>query len=222
MENKRYAQTAVDIGKDTIRVLTRLNETSDIYQKQQQTFNYFLTSALAVLFLSVSHAPVEFSRQVRDEFYMALDLIKRFSAKSYTSKRLWKAIKSLKEIGPKLGVVSRQAIRDPTDPHSSAAVAMAGLAGHKMDDMATFPQYQEVNTAGSSPMDGQQISQELTNLFEKAGGYGNNLFAQTTGQGIDGVSGLVGPPIETTSGPDGFRGMYGHDSKLSAIMGSLF
>ncbi|KAL6718039.1 hypothetical protein ACLMJK_004124 [Lecanora helva] len=222
MENGKYAQTAVDVAKDTIRVLTRLNETSDIYRKQQQTFNYFLTSALAVLFLAVAHAPVEFSRQVRDEFYMALDLIKRFSVKSYTSKRLWKAIKGLKEIGPKLGVVSRQALPNPADPHSSAAVAMAGLAGHQVDERAAFPQYQEVNTAGSSPMDGQQITQELTNLFEKAGGYSNNLFANTSAQGFDGVNSLVTPKIEMPSGPESFCGVYGNDGQLSKIMGNLF
>ena len=222
MENKRYAQTAVDVGKDTIRVLTRLNETSDIYRKQQQCFNYFLTSALAVLFLAVAHAPVEFSRQVRDEFYMALDLIKRFSAKSYTSKRLWKAIKGLKEVGPKLGVISRQAMADPDDAHSSAAVAMAGLAGHQVDEMAAFAQFPDINTAGSSPLNGQQISQELTHLFEKAGGYSNNMFAQTGAPGIDGVNGFAKSQAEMTPGAEEFRGVYGNDGKLSKIMGNLF
>jgi len=221
VENRNYAQTAVDVAKDTIKVLSRLNETSDIYRTQQVCFNYFLTSALAVLFLAVAHAPVEFSRQVRDEFYMALDLIKGFSTKSYTSKRLWKAIKGIKEIGPKLGVISRQALTDPNDPHSSAAVAMAGLAGHQVDEMAAFPQYQDPNTAGSSPMNGQQITQELTHLFEKAGAYGNNLFAQTNGQSTDGTNGLVVHQGEMTSAPEGFRGLYGSDSEFSKMMGKL-
>ncbi len=221
VENRRYAQTAVDVAKDTIKVLRRLNDTSDIYRTQQVCFNYFLISALAVLFLAVAHAPVEFSRQVRDEFYMALDLIKGFSAKSYTSKRLWKAIKGIKEIGPKLGVISRQTLTDPNDPHSSAAVAMAGLAGHQVDEMAAFPQLQDPNTAGSSPLDGQQITLELTNLFEKAGSYGNNLFAQTSGQNMDGANGFMAGQGETTSAPEGFRGVYGSDNEFSKMMGKL-
>lgn len=221
VENRRYAQTAVDVAKDTIKVLSRLNETSDIYRTQQVCFNYFLTSALAVLFLAVAHAPVEFSRQVRDEFYLALDLIKGFSTKSYTSKRLWKAIKGIKEIGPKLGVISRQALTDPNDPHSSAAVAMAGLAGHQVDEMAAFPQLQDPNTAGSSPVNGQQITLELTHLFEKAGGYGNNLFAQTSGQDMDGANGFVVNQRETTSAPEGVRGGYSSDSEFSKMMGKL-
>ena len=222
MEHKRFAQTAVDVGKDTIRVLTRMNDTSDIYLKQQQCFNYFLTSALAVLFLAVAHAPVEFSRQVRDEFYMALDLIKRFSTKSYTSKRLWKAIKGLKEVGPKLGVISRQALADPTDPHSSAAVAMAGLAGHQVDERSAFPPIPDPSTAGSSPLNGQQISQELTHLFEKAGNYGNNMFAQAPPQSLEGVNGYGAPQADMGSGAEGFRGVYGNDGEMSKIMGNLF
>lgn len=221
VENKHHAQTAVDVAKDTIKVLTRLNETSDIYRTQQVCFNYFLTSALAVLFLAVAHAPVEFSQQVRDEFYMALDLVKGFSINSYNSKRLWKAIKGIKEIGPKLGVISRQALTDPNDPHSSAAVAMAGLAGHQVDEMAAFPPYQDPNAAGNSPMNGQQITQELKHLFEKAGGYGNNLFAQSNSHGVDGASDFAGNQGEITSTSVGFKGVYGSDSEFSKMMGKL-
>lgn len=224
MENRQYAQRVVDVAKDTIRVLDRLNKTSDIYRTQQVCFNYFLISALAVLFLAVSHAPVEFSSKVRGEFYMALDLVKGFSAQSPISKQLWKTIKGLKEVGPKLGVVSRQqALTGTNDPHSSAAaLAMAGLAGHQVDEMVAFPQVQNSSTAGSSPMNGQQMSHELQHLFETAGGYGNNLFAQPNGQTRDAVNGFVGPRGEMTSGAEGFSGVYGNDGEFSKIVGNLF
>lgn len=226
VENKKDADTAVNVAKDTIRVLTRLNETSDIYRTQQVCFNYFLVSALAVLFLAVAHAPLNFSSQVRDEFHMALDLVKNFSSKSYISKRLWRTVKDLKEVGPKLGVISRQTtLTNPQDPHSSAAVAMAGLAGHQVDEMAAFPQLQDLNTAGGgSPMTGQQMSRELTNLFEKAGGYVNNMFAQTSTQGLDAVNGFAGGPgsqAEMTGGAEGFSGAYGNDGEFSKIVGGL-
>jgi hypothetical protein len=96
-------------------------------------------SALAVLFLAVAHAPADFNRQVRDEFYMALDLVKGFSTKSYISKRLWNTIRGLKEVGPRLGLPSRPLNMDTNDAHSTAAVAMAGLAGHPVDELAIFP-----------------------------------------------------------------------------------
>ena len=221
MENRGYAQTVVDVAKDTIRVLTRLNDTTDIYRTQQTCFNYFLVSALAVLFLAVAHAPVEFSRQVRDEFYMALDLVKGFSTKSYISKRLWNMIKGLKEVGPKLGVISRQPLTDPDDAQSSAAVAMAGLAGHQVDQMTTFNSAQQPSSLGSSPLDGQQMKDELTNLFEAAGGYGNNLFA--SGQALDGVNGFVAAQGEMgTATTGGISGVYGSEGEFSRIMEYLF
>lgn len=216
MENRNYAQSVVEVAKDTIRVLTRLNQTSDIYRSQQVCFNYFLISALAVLFLAVSHAPVEFNRQVRDEFYMALDLVKGFSTKSYISKRLWTTIKGLKEVGPKLGLVSRPPRPDTIDPHSSAAVAMAGLAGHPVDEMTVFPTHQGLNPLNNSPMNGQQMSYELTNLFEAAGGYGSGVASNA--QAMDGVNGFV----DINPASEGLSGIYGNDGEFSRIMRDLF
>ncbi|KAL1957131.1 hypothetical protein VTO42DRAFT_6274 [Malbranchea cinnamomea] len=218
MENMPYAERVVDIAKDTIRLLTRLNQTSDIYRSQQMLFNHFLVSALAVLFLAVSHAPVEFNRQVRDEFYMALDLIKGFSTKSYVSKRLWKMIKGLRNIGAKLGLFPRTALPESTDPHSTAAVAMAGLAGHPVN---VFPTYRvnPIGELGNSPTNGLQITNELTNLFEAVGGYAG-FFSHTSGsEGINGdfVSGdLHNNPNE------GFYAVLGTEGEFSRIMRELF
>jgi len=172
-ENISYANTVIELAKDTIRALTHLNQTTDIYRAQQVCFNYFLISALAVIFLASSHAPVHFSAICRDEFYMALDLVKGFSNKSWVSKRLWKTIKGLKEVGPKLGL-SQDAIHgingSMEDPHSSAALAMAGLAGHEISGMNNFGQDGVGMPAGngSSPMNGFQMSNEMTHLFEAA------------------------------------------------------
>ena len=220
MENGRYAQTVVEVAKDTIRVLTRLNQTTDIYRAQQVCFNYFLIAALGVIFLAVSHAPVEFSRQVRDEFYMALGLVKGFSTKSYVSKRLWKAIKGLKEVGPKLGVVSRHALTDANDPHSSAAVAMAGLAGHQVDESAIFPQVPGSSPLGLSPMNSLQMSYELTNLFEAAGGNGNLM--QVNPHGTEGMDGFVGQQGEMAPGVEGMPGIFGNEEEFARIMRDLF
>lgn len=217
MENPTYAQTVVDIAKDTVRVLTQLNQASDIYRTQQVCFNYFIVSALAVLLLAVSHAPADFSRQVRDEFYMTLDLVRGFSTKSYVSKRLWKTIKGLKEIGPKLGVVSRQALAEANDPHSSAAVAMAGLAGHRMDEMAVYNVPQDSVGLGSAPMNGQQMSLELTSLFEAAGENGKLTAANVH----DSSSDYSANSGDARKG-EGLSAMYGNDGEFSRIMEELF
>ena len=222
IDNRQAAQTVVDVAKDTIRVLTRLNEATDIYRTAQVLFNHFLTAALGVLFLAVSHAPNDFSDQVRDEFYQALDLAKGFSEHSYIAQRLWKTIKGLKEVAPKLGLAShRTKLTDASDPHSAAALAMAGLSGHAVDDMAAYASVANSDALSDSPFSGQRMSYELTNLFEAAGGPA-------------GMDNLNQPSIE---GPNGhpqqeshaelvqgtaLSGMYGNSGDFSKLIGGLF
>lgn len=208
VEHMEYAQTVVSVAKDTIRILTHTNQTSDIYQTQQVMFNYFLISALAVILLAVSHAPAQFSSQCRDEFYMALDLVRGLSANSYVSKRLWKTIRVLKEVGPKLGLNVRNSTADTADAHSTAAVAMAGLAGHAVDEMAIFSNGRNGHPIGNSP---SSMANDLTNLFEAAGSFSNvmhNGFSLSSGEVV--THGEVLPSV------------FGHEDELSRIMRDLF
>ncbi|RDL41849.1 Uncharacterized protein BP5553_01828 [Venustampulla echinocandica] len=225
-ENHSYATTVVSLAKDTIRALTHLNRTSDIYSTQQVCFNYFLTSAIAVLFLASCHAPVHFSSFCREEFYMALDLVKGFSNKSWISKRLWRTIKGLKEIGPKLGLVS-DVRTEEEDPHSSAALAMAGLAGHEISGIGNgFVQDNgngggisglngsgngNGNGNGNSP-DGFQMSHDMTSLFEAAlGSVGIN-----NGNGGPGNAGAVG------NGNGGYIPMQDGDALGGGVGSNVF
>lgn len=217
-EDRGHAQTVVEVAKDTVRVLTRLNQVSDIYRTQQITFNYFLVAALAVLFLAVSHAPVDFNRQVRDEFYMALDLVNGFSTKSYVSKRLWKTIKGLRKIGEKLGVLARPFGPDSSDAHSSAAVAMAGLAGHPIQDLSMYESMNGGNELGNSPLNGLQMSQELTNLFEAVGAFGNFMPNPSS----DGLGGFVGPDGEIQNTGEGLSGVLGDEGEFARVIRDLF
>ncbi|KAJ5144062.1 uncharacterized protein N7515_002849 [Penicillium bovifimosum] len=217
-EDRGHAQTVVDVAKDTVQVLTRLNQMSDIYRTQQITFNYFLVAALAVLLLAVSHAPADFNRQVRDEFYMALDLINGFSTKSYVSKRLWKTIKGLRMIGEKLGMLARPFGTDSTDPHSSAAVAMAGLAGHPIQDLSMYGPMNGGHELGSSPLNGLQMSHELTNLFEAVGSFGNFIPTTTA----DGLSGFVGSDGEIHNTGEGLSGVLGDEGEFARVIRDLF
>ena len=238
------AQTVIDIAKDTIRVLTHVNQTSDIYRTQQMCFNYFLISALAVLFLAVSHAPAQFSESCREEFYMALNLVRGLSANSYVSKRLWRTIRGLKEVGPKLGLLPTNADSGNTvagastannqiphhrsqslpqmhDAHSSAAMAMAGLAGHPIDESVFFAAHQGANSGKvdmSQPIHTSPngMANELTNMFEAAGGY--PALMGTLGNGF-GDSGPAGGVFASGMG----AGMaWGNEDELSRIMMDLF
>ncbi|KAF2761813.1 fungal-specific transcription factor-like protein [Pseudovirgaria hyperparasitica] len=201
MENIDSANRVVAIAKDTIDVLAHTNQTSDLYRTQQMMFNYFLISALAVLFLAVSHAPARYSDYCRQEFYAALDLVRGLSANSHVSKRLWKTIKVLKEVAPKLGLN----VRNPeADAHSSAAVAMAGLAGHQVNELALFS-----NGVGQGPMSYSPngMANDLTNLFEAAGQYGNGVMNNRGAY-------VLGRPEED--------GGFGQEDELARIMRDLF
>ncbi|PLN80638.1 C6 transcription factor [Aspergillus taichungensis] len=155
------SQTVVDIAADTVRSITRLNATSDIYRLQQVTFNYFLVSALAVLFLAVAQTPAQFSARCKDEFYMALELVKGFSSRSYISRRLWTSLRGLRQLGPQLGLQIQPdgAVEGGAPPLPSAPVAPP---------------------EGGSALDGPQMTRELMEWFEAVG----NLEDQIMGVGV--------------------------------------
>jgi hypothetical protein len=225
--NLQLARTAVVVAKDTISVLTKINQDTDIYRTQQVCYNYFLVQSLAVIFLAVAHAPAEFARETRDEFYAALDLVKGFSTKSYISKKLWQTIRGLREVGEKIGLLARNVQTAPNqdpdvaDAHSNAAVAMAGLAGHPMDELTMYNGSMRSNVPdlGSSPLDGQQLTNELTNLFELAGGYSNYIGASTSGEASNG---FIGPGGDLQTAGDGMNNIFGNEQEFSRILGELF
>ncbi|CAK7227128.1 hypothetical protein SBRCBS47491_006464 [Sporothrix bragantina] len=121
-KNMEQAQKVVDLAKDTIRYLSRLNNSSNLYRRIQVFYHQFLTSAIAVLFLASTHQPVQFSADCREEFYMAMNLVKDMSAKSWVSQRLWRTIRSLQAYAPRLGLQQRE-----EDQHYSAATSMSGF-----------------------------------------------------------------------------------------------
>ncbi|KAL3956251.1 hypothetical protein ACCO45_009097 [Purpureocillium lilacinum] len=168
MSNPQQAQRVVDLAKDTIQYLNHLNSTTNLYRRAQVFYHQFLTSAISVVFLASVHAPVRFSAVCREEFYMALDLVKDLSAKSWVSKRLWRTIRSLKDVAPRFG------LNPDDDPHSNAALGMIGLArGHLHPSpvaqtpfptigMPTPQQTQETQVDHN----GKKIQSELSRIFE--------------------------------------------------------
>lgn len=225
MQYRDHAQTVVDVATDSIRVLTHINQTSDLYRTQQVLFNAFLTSALAVLFLAVAHTPAEFAESVREEFYMALELVRGFSKGSWISRRLWKTIRVLKEVGPKLGLTSKD--NEPgqdhpqseLDPSRSAAVAMAGLAGHNVDETSLFgPNAPAWSIGASSSPEG--MANDLTSLFEAAGGY--QAIGNANMNGNQGVDPLYGAQNIGAEGIESLAPAFGGDEGLSNILKELF
>lgn len=247
VENRHHAETVVGIAKDTITTIIGIDRTTDIYRTQQVCFNYFLVQALAVIFLAVAHAPAIFRSKTTDEFYGAIDLIKGFSTKSYTTRRLWRTVRGLKDLGQKIGMLGGETVQPQqnlqmqsirqrdleNEAHSNAALGLAGLAGHKVNN------YPPLNNAimrnGSidvySPEDASQMGNELTALFEMAGAYGTNGMhggapggTHGGGNGLDGFGTYDTTPGGGNAGEDGgdsFNAMFGNEPEFSRIMNEL-
>lgn len=223
MSNPIQAQRVVDLAKDTIQYLSHLNNTTNLYRRVQVFYHQFLTSAIAVVFLASVHAPVRFSAVCREEFYLALDLVKDLSAKSWVSKRLWRTIRSLKDVAPRFGL-------DPDDdPHSSAALGMIGLARGHMERISATPSggpstgfqrpplppiqhSQEPGTPANVDANGLRIQSEMSRIFE--GYVGLNGFQMDDGQ--------MPPRSTELPSPDSAGGVYGTDGTVFPHLREMF
>ncbi|KAI1429679.1 fungal-specific transcription factor domain-containing protein [Xylaria sp. FL1777] len=193
MDNLRYAEIAVKLAKNTIRYLAHLNNTTNVYRRMQIFYHQFLSSAITILFVASCHAPVNFSSSCRDEFYMALELLKDMSAKSWVSKRLWGTVKSLRDVAPRLGLAE--------DPHSSAALTMAGLAtGHSQTrpGPSTSSPFAHALLVPPSPgfdgmQTGMQMSSEMSRIFEGVSGKHTQLHDGLGHTDPNAVGATVGP-----------------------------
>ncbi|KAL7271228.1 hypothetical protein RUND412_006031 [Rhizina undulata] len=206
--NMAGARLAVDTARDTIRVLANLNGTSDLFARCQIHYNHFLLSALAVIFAAVAHAPKVFSDICREEFYMGLSLVKLLSKKSNSSRRLWRTLKSLRRLGPRLGLRAPQNSLQNNNVSSDAssriymrasdmspmASDMEFSSGSMISPHAYSPSVEIAGEMGDSPLDGYQISAEMNQWFTdataKAAMEGEGLFLQ--GEPGDMAFGVVG------------------------------
>ena len=213
MVNPVQAQRVVDLAKDTIRYLSHLNNTTNLYRRNQIFYHQFLSSAIAVVFLASVHAPVRFSAVCREEFYSALELVKDLSAKSWGSQRLWRTIKSLKDVAPRFG------LNPDSDSHSNAALGMMGLArGHANpadSDQSRFPTpaYPPFQPAPFEDEDrnGMKIQSEMSRMFE---GY----------VGLNGFQGDDGPrdPQTDLATPESAATMWGADGTVFPYFRDMF
>ncbi|KAK9327031.1 fungal-specific transcription factor domain-containing protein [Lipomyces starkeyi] len=119
-EHMSYALRAVEIALDSIRELSRLHFETDLYASCQIHYNYFLVSALGVLFTAIIHAPAVFAAPCKREFNMALDLIKLFSKVSRVGRRLWATVKKLRSVTAAYGIRTSAAACPPAIPTKDA------------------------------------------------------------------------------------------------------
>uniref|UniRef100_A0A8H7K531 Zn(2)-C6 fungal-type domain-containing protein n=1 Tax=Bionectria ochroleuca TaxID=29856 RepID=A0A8H7K531_BIOOC len=169
------ASTVVDIAKASIRHLNHLNKVCDIYRLQQVAFNWFLVSAVAVLFLAAAHAPAQFSTCSKDEFYMALELVEGFSMESYVSRRLWRSIRHLRQLAPQMSFLSQGQVSGPQEP-----VPTANMADSRESIGAPVSGTQTCLQDDNLQVDGAQMSRELMDMYEAMGESANTFGDQNS------------------------------------------
>ncbi|KAH8890099.1 putative fungal-specific transcription factor [Thozetella sp. PMI_491] len=185
----RTAWLVVDIAQDSLQVLVHLNSTTDIYSRQQTAFNYFLLSALAVVFLAVCHAPKVFTEPCRRSFYDAVELIRFFSRNSNASRRLWHSVRGLLPALRNLGMHEEGSKGDDTGLATPTATLEGGYSTNRASSVeygqsmvSTRGQVDDVGPPGelddidantdpnsSSIPDMFQMSNELITLFDVFG-----------------------------------------------------
>ncbi|KAM3446703.1 hypothetical protein MY3296_009409 [Beauveria thailandica] len=167
------AQVCVDVAKDTVAYLHQVNSHTDMIRKSQAFYSQFLVSALAIMFLASTQAPVQFSSICREDFYTGLSLIEDLSPQSHISKRLWRIVWSLRDY------LQHLAPKQSNDAHSNAALGMIGLARGGRVDAAATPQYAYGGPGGGMAMgpggmadpsdleqNGARLSSQLCHIYE--------------------------------------------------------
>lgn len=146
--NPGNAQIAVQCAKDTIHALTHVaRQGSMTFKAKPAVLDYFLASALAVVFPAVVHGPSEFGPLCEDGFHMALELITN-RPEIYISVHLQRCIKTVRGFLKKAYGV--------------------GITHAAMENNTS--NFLEEST-GTSPIiqrDAQQVTEELRSLFDVA------------------------------------------------------
>jgi hypothetical protein len=132
---------------------------TNIYKTHQTLFNFFILSSLAIILLACFHDPADFCSCVQEEVFMALELVKAFNSKSRVTRRLWKSIRDLREVGERLGVLS----------HASPIERCQTSTVFHDTYIQPFP----VNGIDEDdfPILGARVSADLTSLLEEIGIY---------------------------------------------------
>jgi hypothetical protein len=178
------AKTAVDLAKDTITLLDKLRNTSDVYKSHQVCFNYFLYSALTLILLAAYRAQAQFHEYCRQEFSIALNLIGGVSAKSSVARKLWKIIRHLKVTVPEKsnlpymdtqndqasGSIGQDSVSSSADPlfgRGSFHAAEPSLSVLPMNGLPAALSYAHPGVfTGGEAVDAAALSLELSDFFQ--------------------------------------------------------
>lgn len=169
--NLEQANAGVRIAKESIQVVSELNEHTILIRKHALFFKHLVLTAFGNLLLAVVNASSLFWETVRGEFDTALDLIYFLSARSAPMLRLWKRLEGLRDLQAKIlrasSVLPTQASKEHQrdDP----------LGGLSLQEL--FPPFPSVTAelpapeSSAYPIDDPEMREHLNGLFDSSMGY---------------------------------------------------
>jgi len=112
-QNPYFSHKAISCASDTIRVCSNLQKTSPMYKLQAVHYNFFVLSAVAVLYLAVRNAPMRFNNASWD-ILMGLEVLKTCCSSGMASQRIYEKVQALENAMTGLGCNSMQISRGIT------------------------------------------------------------------------------------------------------------
>jgi hypothetical protein len=117
--SRKKIEPALLLVSDTISIISKLDQSTDIYRKQQPFYIHLLVSACALLSLVIAHVaqhhaalapdlPDDFAESVSKSFRKALALATAYNQKSRASRKLWKRLMLMCEPLVQLGILPRE------------------------------------------------------------------------------------------------------------------
>ncbi|KAK1535743.1 hypothetical protein CPAR01_09285 [Colletotrichum paranaense] len=139
---QRHAHKAVAVAKESLQMLSGLNENTAIIKRNPLFFKHLLLTAFGNLLLAVVNASSMFCDKVTVEFDIALDMIRALSNRSTLLLTLWERLQGLRKLTTRLSASSATAStssgqgeqRDRVESPSDA------LLFGNMGDMMVFDQ----------------------------------------------------------------------------------
>lgn len=169
-ENERYAHVAADVAKSSIATMWQLNQTTNLIGTHPIVFKHFVLSSFGNLSLLVVNATSQFWTLVRDEFHLALKLIRLLSTRSGPLMRLWKRLQGLEELQSK--ITSAATLATTAQASVPRQMALPKDSSQQSEDFRMeFPDFSDP-TPGSNSMtsafEGSYIRDEFAGLFDQA------------------------------------------------------
>lgn len=126
----KKAWPGLELVYDSLNVLSILDRTTDVYKKQHPSFQHYVASSCALLFLIIIYtkkhgitppdSAAEYLRSIQESFEMALKLSATYSQSSRASRELWNRLRSVGEPLFRWGILHEGNLRNPNAPTASA------------------------------------------------------------------------------------------------------